>query len=98
MDEFTYITAFAVGLMGGVHCVGMCGGIVGALSFANQQNKNSESVSNWSVLLGYNFGRLLSYTLLGGLAGLLASAFLGVWSDVHFYQMSLKGFLIRLLF
>ena len=24
MDEFTYLAAFIVGLMGGVHCIGMC--------------------------------------------------------------------------
>ena len=29
--DVSYIAAFLVGLLGGVHCVGMCGGIVGAL-------------------------------------------------------------------
>ncbi|NNF97179.1 MAG: sulfite exporter TauE/SafE family protein, partial [Halobacteria archaeon] len=31
--ETSYVAAFLVGLLGGVHCVGLCGGIVGALSF-----------------------------------------------------------------
>ncbi|OQX41371.1 MAG: hypothetical protein B0D88_07810, partial [Candidatus Sedimenticola endophacoides] len=28
----SYVSAFVVGLLGGVHCVGMCGGIVGAMT------------------------------------------------------------------
>ena len=60
MHEFSYITAFTVGLLGGVHCVGMCGGIVGALSFASQQNKNTAPGSLFNLLLSYNFGRLIS--------------------------------------
>ena len=30
--EITFVAAFIVGLLGGVHCLGMCGGIVGALT------------------------------------------------------------------
>jgi len=29
--EAQFAAAFLIGLLGGVHCVGMCGGIVGAL-------------------------------------------------------------------
>ena len=32
MPESTYLSLFLIGLLGGTHCVGMCGGIVGALS------------------------------------------------------------------
>lgn len=31
--EASYLAAFIAGLLGGVHCLGMCGGIVGALTF-----------------------------------------------------------------
>ena len=31
--EISYFAAFIAGLLGGVHCLGMCGGIVGALTF-----------------------------------------------------------------
>ena len=33
MGSVDMLSAFVVGLLGGVHCAGMCGGIVGALSF-----------------------------------------------------------------
>lgn len=91
MNEFTYITAFTVGLMGGVHCVGMCGGIVGALSFATQQKKNSQSRSLLSLLFAYNFGRLCSYSLAGGLMGALGWM-VNNWSGIQSIQVLLQFF------
>ena len=52
MPEPSIFSAFLVGLLGGVHCVGMCGGIVAALSFATPNAK-----PNLAMLLGYNGGR-----------------------------------------
>ena len=60
--------AFVVGLLGGVHCLGMCGGIVGALTFG-QPHRNAASPGFWLLQLGYNLGRVLSYMLAGALAG-----------------------------
>jgi sulfite exporter TauE/SafE len=58
--------AFAVGLLGGVHCLGMCGGIVGALSFGLPKAKLGPQLG---FQLAYNLGRILSYSLAGALAG-----------------------------
>lgn len=70
-----FFSAFVVGLLGGVHCIGMCGGIVGALSINLPQSKNDTTFSIWPFLLGYNAGRVLSYiaagTLMGGISILL---------------------------
>jgi uncharacterized protein len=69
--ELTLSAAFLVGLLGGVHCVGMCGGIVGALSSGLAPGIR---LSRWrflSALLAYNVGRILSYGLAGLLLGLL---------------------------
>lgn len=85
MQEFTYITAFTVGLLGGVHCIGMCGGIVGALSFATQ----ASSKKSIPILLAYNLGRLSSYTFAGALmggAGWLAA----YWLDIRQLQIALQ--------
>ena len=32
MSEINYIAAFLIGLLGSTHCIGLCGGIVGALT------------------------------------------------------------------
>lgn len=57
------LALFLVGLLGGTHCVGMCGGIVGALSMGGPPRL--------SLHLAYNAGRILSYTLAGAIVGAL---------------------------
>jgi hypothetical protein len=66
-SESSLIAFFLVGLLGGGHCLGMCGGIVAALSL------HGGAAGRLPLLLGYNLGRLGSYVLAGMLAGLLGS-------------------------
>jgi len=70
MLDSGYLALFLVGLLGGTHCVGMCGGIVGALSMGVP--------ARWSMLLAYNAGRILSYSVAGAIAGALGAASLGL--------------------
>lgn len=56
--------AFLVGLLGGVHCVGMCGGIALSLSKAG-----AGGLPAWQVQAGYNTGRIASYAVAGAVAG-----------------------------
>ena len=69
MIEFSLLSALLVGLLGGVHCAGMCGGIVAAFSF-----RADGSVPPFRLHLGYNLGRVLSYTLFGAVAGSLGAS------------------------
>ena len=74
MPDSGLLALFIVGLLGGTHCVGMCGGIVGALSLGGQ--------GRWSLHLAYNAGRIFSYALAGAAAGALGAASLvleGQW-------------------
>jgi hypothetical protein len=75
-----YLAAFLVGLFGGVHCVGMCGGIVGALTFSLPNAKRESLGSLAPMLLAYNTGRVSGYVLAGALMGGLGAAFLAVLS------------------
>jgi sulfite exporter TauE/SafE len=61
--------AFSLALVGGLHCAGMCGGIVGAL-----QLNRPQGVSAARLAAGYHAGRVLSYSLAGLLAGTLGAA------------------------
>lgn len=70
MPHTAYLSVFIVGLLGGVHCVGMCGGIVGALSASIGRQQRAP----WGRHLAYNLGRISSYTLIGGLVGAIGSA------------------------
>lgn len=69
MLELSLMSAFLVGLLGGGHCVGMCGGIVGAVSMHLPKHKTKAP-----FLLAYNAGRILSYTLAGAVAGLVGAS------------------------
>lgn len=68
MPEFSLVAAFLTGLLGGGHCVGMCGGIVAAMSFQAQAKQP------FSFHLAYSAGRIASYTTAGALAGLVGAA------------------------
>ena len=58
--------AFFIGLFGSVHCVGMCGPL--ALAIPSYQNK-------WWLIVAekllYNVGRIITYSLLGLLIGII---------------------------
>jgi len=58
-------TAFTIGLVGSLHCVGMCGPIALALPY---QGKNKVFAAG--NLLLYNGGRILTYSLLGLIIGI----------------------------
>lgn len=73
MSDLGLASAVLVGLLGGVHCVGMCGGIVGALSIGLPADR-----SRWPIQLAYNLGRIASYTLAGAIAGGLGYFFSGL--------------------
>lgn len=92
LPELSLLAVFLTGLLGGVHCAGMCGGIVSALGMM-QQKPVTHSLripvtvgdareggpgpvhtgSAFSAVASYNLGRILTYTLLGALAGGIGS-------------------------
>ena len=71
MAEGSWLTAFLVGFLGGVHCFGMCGGIVTALSFGVREDLREQQQKLLGLQLAYNLGRIISYTTAGFIAGAL---------------------------
>jgi len=68
------LTALMVGFLGGVHCLGMCGGVVGALTFSLEPKVQR---SYWRMLpyqLAYNTGRISSYVIIGAVFGSIGVA------------------------
>jgi len=65
------LTAFLIGLAGGVHCVAMCGGIVSALNLrADPPPAHAAgSLATLSRQFGYSLGRVASYAFAGAVAG-----------------------------
>ncbi|MES9945529.1 MAG: hypothetical protein B6D77_07520 [gamma proteobacterium symbiont of Ctena orbiculata] len=69
IEQSSYLAAFVVGLLGGGHCVGMCGGIVGALTFGLPSSVQSRLINTFPYQLGYNLGRVTSYVVAGAIMG-----------------------------
>ncbi len=67
--SLSYISAFIIGLLGGAHCIGMCGGLMNALCFAVPQQRSPRQRN--IILLLYNLGRIVSYSIAGALIGSL---------------------------
>ena len=75
MIELTFLSAFMAGLLGSVHCIGMCGGIVGALTMSLPKEVHQSYVRLLPYLFSYNIGRIASYTIAGILAGYIGAHF-----------------------
>ena len=69
MPDSGFIAVFLVGLLGGTHCMAMCGGIVGALTVGMPPGRH-----HWPLHLAYNLGRISSYALAGAVLGAVGQA------------------------
>lgn len=65
-SNINYTAAFMLGLMGSPHCLGMCGAI-SALSAASSAGRSP------ILMLGFQFGRISSYALIGAIGGGIAA-------------------------
>jgi uncharacterized protein len=86
MADLNLVPIFMIGLLGGVHCIGMCGGIVAALSLASSSKRpfpisvvtqsglmtQTAALDGALRVLAYNFGRIGSYALAGAILGGIA--------------------------
>ncbi len=63
------LSLFVVGLFSTLHCLGMCGGIIGALSFSLPEDIRQQRWRMLPYITAYNFGRIGSYALAGAVAG-----------------------------
>jgi hypothetical protein len=72
------LAAFLVGLLGSTHCLGMCGGIVSALTLGLEERIRRSAWRLAPYLLAYNIGRIASYMLAGALAGALSAQVFGL--------------------
>jgi sulfite exporter TauE/SafE len=88
MTALSLFPIFIIGLLGSVHCVGMCGGIVSALSIVSTPARKfpvtvvsqSAALQQTGALdsalrvISYNIGRITSYAIGGAIAGGIAGS------------------------
>ena len=71
---------FITGLLTSIHCVSMCG----AINIAASKDNNNTTVKKFKKPLLYNLGRLVSYTVMGGIIGGIGSIF-----SINYYIQSI---------
>jgi hypothetical protein len=69
----SYITAFLLGLFSTVHCIAMCGSVIGALTLSLPADVRESQRRMLPFVFNYNIGRVLSYAIAGTVVGLLSS-------------------------
>lgn len=69
IDLSIFFSLITLGLVSSTHCIGMCGGIMGALTMAIPADAKAK---RGFILVAYNLGRITSYAFMGLLAGLFA--------------------------
>jgi sulfite exporter TauE/SafE len=69
----SYLYAFLMGLASSLHCIGMCGSIIGTLTFSLSPEIRNNKTRLLPFVFNYNAGRITSYTVAGALAGLASS-------------------------
>lgn len=80
-SEMGYGMLFVIGLITSVHCIAMCGGI--NLSQTLQKDTSTEiSKVMFRNTLEYNIGRVVSYTVIGGVLGAVG-ALAGIGSSLQ---------------
>ena len=82
-NPLTYTSAFLLGLFSTIHCVGMCGGIIGALSLSLPVEIRNNKARMLMFITTYNIGRILSYSFAGLVAGAIGT---GVLASTGFEQ------------
>ena len=86
MLSLNLFPVFMIGLLGSVHCVGMCGGIVGAISAVSKPanrfpvtvvtifQAGTSGLTMLPDIVSYNLGRIGSYAIAGAIAGGVAGS------------------------
>ncbi len=87
--EFThsYLVAFLMGLFSSMHCIGMCGSIIGTLTLSLSQEIRNNKALLVPFVFNYNFGRITSYTVAGALAGIIQTIVTIQLGDIHGHRL-----------
>lgn len=68
------LAVFVASLLGSLHCAGMCGPFVAFATLRTKGAPREQARGSWHLQLAYHVGRLLAYSALGVLAGILGAA------------------------
>lgn len=81
------LVAFTMGLFSSMHCIGMCGSIIGTLTLSLSPEIRNKKSRLFPFVLNYNLGRITSYTLAGALAGLIKVLLILPIGDINGHRL-----------
>ena len=70
MEIALILSALGLGFASGFHCIGMCGPIALSKGLTKKQSTNF-----YLQNLTYQFGRITTYSILGGILGIIGEGF-----------------------
>lgn len=83
----SYVVAFLMGLFSAMHCLGMCGSIIGTLTLSLKREIRENRAELLPFVASYNAGRVLSYTLAGLVAGVLEQVLTLPFGEGHGHRL-----------
>lgn len=83
----SYLVAFTMGLLSSMHCVGMCGSIIGTLTLSLSAEVRNDKKRLLPFVFNYNAGRVTSYTLAGLLLGFVQAALVMSMDETTGYRV-----------
>jgi sulfite exporter TauE/SafE len=83
----SYPVAFLMGLFSSMHCIGMCGSIIGTLTLSLSPDIRNNKVLLLPYVLNYNLGRITSYTIAGGLVGIIGVLIIMPFGEIHGHRI-----------
>ncbi len=67
----SFLVALLMGVFSSLHCIGMCGSIIGSLTFSLSPEIRQNKKRLLPFIFSYNAGRITSYGIAGATVGLL---------------------------
>lgn len=83
----SFLVAFLMGLASSLHCIGMCGSIIGTLTLSLSPEIRHKKSLLLPFVFNYNLGRIISYTCAGALAGLVNWFAVNHLGEIHGYRI-----------
>ena len=79
----SYLVAFVMGLFSSMHCIGMCGSIIGTLTLSLSPEIRNNKKRLLPFVFNYNFGRITSYAIAGALVGAIEALLTMHLGEIH---------------
>lgn len=83
----SYLVAFTMGLFSSMHCIGMCGSIIGTLTLSLSPEIRNKKTKLFPYVFNYNIGRITSYTMAGAIAGIIGSLITMPISEINGHRL-----------